>query len=201
MQRRNKKVGKINNCLWYLLTLLMMFILVVGCIEKNNKNHSSTEVTYYYQITNHEDEVLNYRIRSYKFIHDSIFVNTTILDSLKIESEKYQRKYVKEGNNLYVIYGKGKNLRKELFLSTHNNDSCVVYINSFNHKIRNCLSILSKDSEGCCSFRIVSENLEIDGGISEIFLDSNYSLVRRTDITGLAVFKEEIRIDSLILEK
>lgn len=101
--------------------------------------------------------------------------------------------YLKKDDDIMILKGKKDSpiISGTAFI-TKKKDSCWTFFHPYYHKTTNCYKGLN--NEGLFVFS--SSQSGDDGHDWEIFLDSDYSLVKRKSDSPLENFKSEIRIAS-----
>lgn len=190
MQNLNLKNLKERGISFGVLLILVSFF---SCkTDKDNRGRIVKD--YYYEVSYKNNNNKNYTHRKYVFTGDTIMVNVVRFDENGnvLPSDGENAYYLNRGDNIMMLKGKKASPTiSGVAFTTKRKDSCWAFFHPFYHKTINCYKGLN--NEGLFVFS--SSQSGDDGHDWEMFLDENYSLVKKISNTPLENFKSEIRVD------
>lgn len=169
------------------LIYLLPFLLLASCKKDRD---SETKNVYYFKVLSDENEILDYKIRKYDFISDTISEREITLTS---NNRFYFKKslFLKKNGNLFLITKYKDSVALEPYLTTKL-DSC----NLIKHPLGN-YEICYQGRENFLNYKncykLDHTDVGIDGLSMTVFLDENY--IKIAQIAQLATFSKDLRID------
>jgi hypothetical protein len=169
-----------------ILISILLFTLI-SCKKEENANIKNV----YYKTISEESRILDYRLKSYHFIGDTILEKEIILTK---DKKFYFNKnsFLKSNGDLFIVKKNKNSVIIEPYLTVQKLDSCNIIKHPFGD-----YKICYEGKEDFLSYKncykLDYSSIGIDGLSMTVFLDPDFTTIAQ--VARLATFSEVIKID------
>lgn len=168
------------------ITFISILILV-SCKDETNSNIKNI----YYKTISDDSEILNYKLRRYEFVGDTISEKEiTFTNNKKFYFKK--KIFLKKNEDLFLIEKYSDSISIVPYLTTRTLDSCNYIKHPFaDYEICNQGKADYLNYKNC--FKLDYSNVGIDGLSMTVFLDKDFTIIAQ--IAKWATFNRVIKIN------